>query len=77
MEVVAHEAIDMDDRLVAAYCSFKVSKKTLSISIVPEDVFLFVATRSDVVEGAGIFYSQRACHFDKKITSTQESLPNV
>ncbi len=67
--MVAHETIDMDDCLVPAYRGFKVSKKPLPVSIVPEDVFLFVATGSDVVEGAGVFYSQRSCHFDKKNTS--------
>lgn len=42
----AHEAIHMYDCLIPACCGFKVSKK---VGIVPEDVFLFIATGCDTL----------------------------
>ena len=60
--MVAHEAIDVNDRLVAGNCGFEVAQKALPVLIIPEDLSSLIAPRGNVIEGPRVFYSQRSCH---------------
>jgi len=62
MIVVAHEAIDVNGCPIAEDCAFQMAQETFPVPIGPVDVLPFVTPSGDMVEGARIFDSQRACH---------------
>lgn len=60
--MVAHEAICVADPVITVIDTLKSGKKSLAIGNVSKDVPLFITPRGYMVDGAGIFYPERACH---------------
>ena len=63
MVMIGHEAIGVTYPVITFIDVLKGVEKVLSVLVVFKDGLLFVATGSNVVHGAWVFYAKGACHY--------------
>ena len=62
VEVVVHQNVAMEfdgvdvDRLIEQL------QKSVPVSVIPEEILLFIASARDVVKGVWVLYAKRPCH---------------
>jgi hypothetical protein len=62
MIVVGHKAVGMAQPVITFVNMLKGVEKILAILVVFEDCLLFVAARSNMIYGTGVFYTKGAGH---------------
>jgi hypothetical protein len=65
MIVVGHEAISVANPIVTLINVLKGVKKVFAVSVIFENRLLLVSTGSDMINCAGVFYTERAGHGTK------------
>ena len=71
MIVIAHQAVGVTQPVHALTGRVKHSEEGVAVSVIQEDIGPAIATRGDMVEGAGEFDAERSSH------GAQSSRPNV
>jgi hypothetical protein len=60
--MIGHEAEGMAAPIVALVDMLESIEKVQAVGVIPEHRFLLVPARGDMIDCAGIFYSEGACH---------------
>ena len=60
--MIAHQAINVDDRSIPLSCGFKIGKKLFPVTNAFENRFLFIPSRANMIESAGELYPQCSGH---------------
>ena len=60
--MIAHQAINVDDRSIPLSCGFKIGKKLSPVANAFENRFLFIPSRGNMIESAGKLYPQCSGH---------------
>ena len=62
MVVIGHEAVGVAKPIVSFIDMLKGIEEVLTILVVFKDGLFFITPGGDMIDGAGIFYTERACH---------------